>query len=200
MFCKIYYILWPDCMSSTGMWSPNGDQSGQWRLISMKSQWPLIMTSQWVMMLLGMHIVKSQWVMTLLGTSIVMSQWVMMLLCVHIMASQLGMYSFTIFCSRYCQLIIAILTIISVIVDQCDRNISAATTWPISNTKECVRGLAHPFVLEIGQVMIAPNWKQYYARLFSKVKTKQDDEDAFWWIFGHVSLSKLEKYVEDDNC
>ncbi len=34
----------------------------------MTSQWPLIMTSQWVMTLLGMHIVKLQWVMILLGT------------------------------------------------------------------------------------------------------------------------------------
>ncbi len=30
----------------------------------MTSQWPLIMTAQWVMTLLGMHILKSQWVMT----------------------------------------------------------------------------------------------------------------------------------------
>ncbi len=35
------------------MCSPNGDQSGQWRSISMTSQWPLIMTSQWVMTLHG---------------------------------------------------------------------------------------------------------------------------------------------------
>ncbi len=67
---------------------PNGDQSGQWRSISMTSQWPLIMTSQWVMTLLGMPIVISQWVMMLLGTSIVMSQWVIALLCVYIMTSQ----------------------------------------------------------------------------------------------------------------
>ncbi len=43
------------------MCSLNGDQSGQWRSISMTSQWSLIMTSQWVMTLLGMPIVKSQW-------------------------------------------------------------------------------------------------------------------------------------------
>ncbi len=48
----------------------------QWRSISMTSQWPLIMTSQWIMTLIGMCIVKSQWVMTLLWTSIVTSQWV----------------------------------------------------------------------------------------------------------------------------
>ncbi len=36
-------------------------------------------------------------------------------------------------------------------------------------------------------------------RLFSKIKRKQDDGDVFWWILGHVSLLKLEKYVEDDN-
>ncbi len=65
----------------TGMWSPNGDQSGQCRSISMTLQWPLIMTSQWVMRSLEMCIVKSQWVMTLLGTSIVIPQWVMTLLC-----------------------------------------------------------------------------------------------------------------------
>ncbi len=53
-----------------GMWSLNGDQSGQWRSISMISQWPLIMTSQWAMTLLEVHI---------LGMSIVTSQCVMML-------------------------------------------------------------------------------------------------------------------------
>ncbi len=56
------------------------------------------------------------------------------------------------------------------------------------------------FVLEIGQVMTAPNRKQYYTPLFSKIKTKQDDGDVFWWILGHISLLKLQKYVEDDNC
>ncbi len=30
------------------MCSLNGDESGQWRSISMTSQWSLIMTSQWV--------------------------------------------------------------------------------------------------------------------------------------------------------
>ncbi len=55
------------------------------------------------------------------------------------------------------------------------------------------------FVLEIGQVVTAPNSKQYYTPLFSKIKTKQDDGDVFWWILGHISLLKLEKYVEDDN-
>ncbi len=29
--------------------------------------------------------------------------------------------------------------------------------------------------------------------------TKQDDGDIFGWIFGHVSLLKLEKDVEDEN-
>ncbi len=29
--------------------------------------------------------------------------------------------------------------------------------------------------------------------------TKQDDGDVFEWIFGDVSLLKLEKVVEDDN-
>ncbi len=72
-------------------------------------------------------------------------------------------------------------------------------TWQISNTNEHVRGLAHSSVLEINQVMTAPNRKQYYARLFSKIKTKQDDGDVIWWISGHVSLLKLEKYVEDNN-
>ncbi len=57
----------------------------------------------------------------------------------------------------------------------------------------------HSFLLEIGQVVTAPNRKQYYTCLFSKIKTKQDDEDVFWWILGNVSLLKLEKYVEDDN-
>ncbi len=34
---------------------------------------------------------------------------------------------------------------------------------------------------------------------FSKIKTKQDDGDVFWWIFSYVNLLKLEKYVEDEN-
>ncbi len=55
------------------------------------------------------------------------------------------------------------------------------------------------FVLEIGPFVNAPNPKQYYRRLFSKIKTKQEDGDVFCWLFGHVSLLKLEKYVEDDN-
>ncbi len=47
--------------------------------------------------------------------------------------------------------------------------------------------------------MNAPNQTQYYTRLFSKIKTKQDDGDAFWRILGYISLLKLEKYVDDDN-
>ncbi len=62
----VLVILWPHFMWYTGMWSPNGDQSGQWTSTSITSQWSLIMTSQWLMMLLGMHIVQSQWIMTLL--------------------------------------------------------------------------------------------------------------------------------------
>ncbi len=88
---------------------------------------------------------------------------------------------------------------ISVIVDLYGRNIDAVMTLPISNTKECVRGLAHSSVLDISQIVTAPNRKQYYASLFSKIETKQDDGDVIWWISGHVSLLKLEKYVEDDN-
>ncbi len=84
IYIFITYILWPDVMWYTGMWSPSGDQSGQWRSISMTSQRPFIMTSQWAMTLLRIRIVKSQRIMTLLGTSIVTSQWVMTLLCVHI--------------------------------------------------------------------------------------------------------------------
>ncbi len=41
----------------------------------MTSQMLLILTSQWVMTLLGMPIVKSQGVMMLIETSIVMSQY-----------------------------------------------------------------------------------------------------------------------------
>ncbi len=43
------------------------------------------------------------------------------------------------------------------------------------------------FVFEICQVVTAPNRKQYYARLFSKIETKQDDGHVFRWIFGHVA-------------
>ncbi len=104
------------------------------------------------------------------------------------------MSSFTIFSSQYHQLIVVILAIILVLVDQCGRNKDVVMTWPISNTKECVRGLAHSSVLEIGQDVTEPNRKQYYAHLFSKTKqnkTKWDDGDVFWWISGHVSLLKL---------
>ncbi len=94
-------------------------------------------------------------------------------------SSHLGLYSFTIFCLRYRQLIIAI---ISVIADKYGRNIDAAMTWPISNTKEHIRGLAHSSVLEISQVVTAPNRKQYYARLFSKIKTKQHDGMLSDWF------------------
>ncbi len=80
VYCDVtgqcYLILWPDFMWYACIWSPNGDQPGKWGSISMISQWPFIMTSQWVMMLWGTCIVKSQWVMTLLGTSIVKQQWV----------------------------------------------------------------------------------------------------------------------------
>ncbi len=46
------------------------------------NQWDgsLIITSQWVMMLLGMPIVTSQWVMMLLEMPILTPQWVMTLL------------------------------------------------------------------------------------------------------------------------
>ncbi len=47
--------------------------------------------------------------------------------------------------------------------------------------------------------MCVPNWNHYYGCLFSKMTTKQDDGDVFRWIFGYVSLLKLEKDVEDDN-
>ncbi len=57
VLCIIYSILWPIFMWYTGMWSTNGDQSGQRRLISM--------TSQWVMLLVEISNVMSQWVMTL---------------------------------------------------------------------------------------------------------------------------------------
>ncbi len=45
----------------------------------------------------------------------------------------------------------------------------------------------------------APNQNHYYCYLFSKIKTKQDDGNIFWWIFGHVSLLKFEKDAKDDN-
>ncbi len=47
--------------------------------------------------------------------------------------------------------------------------------------------------------MYATNRNHYYHCLFLKRKTKRDDEDVFWWIFGHVSLLKFVKDVEDDN-
>ncbi len=90
LICVYYSILWPIFMWYTGMWSLDGDQSGQCRSTSLLSQWLLIMTSKWIMTLLGMCIVKLQWVVMFLGTTIVMAQRVivMMVLCVHIMASQ----------------------------------------------------------------------------------------------------------------
>ncbi len=47
--------------------------------------------------------------------------------------------------------------------------------------------------------MCMPNENYYYGCLFSKMTTKQDKGDVFGWIFGNVSLLKLEKDVEDDN-
>ncbi len=56
----IYFILRPVFIWYTRLCSANGDQSGQLRSINMRSQCPLIMTSQWVITLLRMCIVKSQ--------------------------------------------------------------------------------------------------------------------------------------------
>ncbi len=83
----------------------NGDQSGQWRSVSLTSQWPLIMISQWVLTLLGMHIVKSQWVLIFareIHCDVTMSNDLLMciyhgikmciyhgILCVYIMASNM---------------------------------------------------------------------------------------------------------------
>ncbi len=47
--------------------------------------------------------------------------------------------------------------------------------------------------------MHVPNQNHYYDCPFSKMTTKKDDGDVFGWIFGHVSLLKLEKHFEDDN-
>ncbi len=53
----------------------------------------------------------------------------------------------------------------------------------------------YSFVLEISQDCTQPETASV---LKKKPRTKQDDGDVFWWIFGHVSLLKLEKYIEDD--
>ncbi len=44
-----------------------------------------------------------------------------------------------------------------------------------------------------------PNRYHYYGSLFSKIKTKHNDADVLGWIFGHLSLLKPKKDVEDDN-
>ncbi len=44
--------------------------------------------------------------------------------------------------------------------------------------------------------MRVPNRNHYYGCLFSKMTTKQDDGNVFRWIFGHVSLLKLEKMLK----
>ncbi len=48
--------------------------------------------------------------------------------------------------------------------------------------------------------MHTPNQKQYYTISFQKSKQNKMMGDVFCWIFGHVSLLKLEKYVENENC
>ncbi len=107
----------------------------------------------------------------------------------------IGLYLFTIFCSRYRQLIIVIPMIISVNVEECDRNnkyLRCVHDLTNLNTKECIRGLPHN-----AHACAKPETTLQHQ--FSKIKIKQDDGDVFWWIFGHVSLLKLEKYVEDEN-
>ncbi len=61
-----YYDLF--LMWYTGMCSLNGDQTGQWKSISMTSQWPVIMTSQWSVIMTSQWpvIMTSHHVMTLL--------------------------------------------------------------------------------------------------------------------------------------
>ncbi len=58
-----------------------------------------------------------------------------------------------------------------------------ASTRPISGSKDCwATG-----------TQCMPNQNHYYCYLFLKIKTKQDNGVVFWWIYGHVSLLKLEK-------
>ncbi len=109
--------------------------------------------------------------------------------------SGLGLYSFTIFCWWYRQLIIAILTIISVIVDEYSRNIDAIMTWPISNTKEHVRGLAHSSVLEISQVVTALNRKQYYACLCFKSISFPAGNNAIIWASRVASTALIRMHI-----
>ncbi len=54
--------------------------------------------------------------------------------------------------------------------------------------------MLHKKVRQVTGAQCAPN-----CCLFSKIKTKPDDGNVSWWIFGNVSLLKLEKDVEDDN-
>ncbi len=92
---KMYIFAYYACfMWYTCIFSSNRDQSGpEEEFPTDQSVWhhnghSLFMTSQWVMRLLEMSIVKSQWVIMLLGISIMTLQLVITLLCVHIRASQ----------------------------------------------------------------------------------------------------------------
>ncbi len=74
-------------------------------------------------------------------------------------------------------------------------------TYPISGKKECrsVRNWTTCMVTGGHCACAHPTGIIIMAACFQKSKQKQDDGDVFGWIFGHVSLLKLEKDVEDDN-
>ncbi len=105
----------------------------------------------------------------------------------------LGLYSSAIFCSWYRQLIIVMLAIISVTVEQCHKNSQVFYMWPykfmIGVLEQNVHACTQP----------EPLLPWFPLHLFSKHKTKWDNEDVIWWIFGHVSVLKFVKDVEDDN-
>ncbi len=105
-------------------------------------------------------------------------------------------YSSTIFCSWYCQLIIVILTIISVIVEQSNRNNQIPYVQPGHDQSPVQKSTSGDWST---MYVRAPYQNHYYRYLFSKFKTKQDDWAIFWWIFNYVCLLKLQKDDEDDN-
>ncbi len=113
---------------------------------------------------------------------------------------KLELYSSNIFCWWYRQLIIVILAILSVIVEQCNRNNEILMCgFDMTNLQCKKRPRVQPQLehnahactqAQLGHNAHACTQPQPLL-LLPKIKTKQDDGDVFCWIFGHVSLLKL---------
>ncbi len=105
--------------------------------------------------------------------------------------SYLGLYSSAIFCSWYRQLIIVMLVIISVTVEQCDRNSQVPYVEPYKFMTDVLVLLEHNACMRPQSEPLLP---------LSVFKTQ---DKMIWWgcflvDFSYVNLLKLEKDVEDD--